>query len=114
MTCAEKNAALEYLMFLKKKRCGNIKGRGCANGRKQQEYTSKEDASSPTVLIESRMLFCVIDAKEKQDAATVNIPGAFMQADMDKLIHMRLEGMMAKLLVKLDLKLYWKYIQIVN
>ena len=49
----DKRAALQYLMFLKQKRNGTIKGRGCADGRKQRPYTAKEDASSPTVAIES-------------------------------------------------------------
>jgi Reverse transcriptase (RNA-dependent DNA polymerase) len=98
-------------MFLKKKRCGKIKGRGCADGRKQREYTSKEDASSPTVLIEAVMLSCVIDALKKRDVATVDIPGAFMQADMDKMVHMQREGTMAELLARLDPKLYCKYIK---
>ena len=114
LTREQKKAALEYLMFLKKKRCGRIKGRGCADGRKQREYTSKEDASSPTVSIEALMLSCVIDAKEGRDTATVDIPGAFMQADMDELVHMRLEGTMAELLVRLDPKLYRKYVQTIN
>ena len=114
LTREQKKAALEYLMFLKKKRCGRIKGRGCEDGRKQREYTSKEDASSPTVSIEALMLSCVIDAKEERDVATVDIPGAFMQADMDELVHMRLEGTMAELLVRLDPKLYRKYVQTVN
>jgi len=35
MTWHQKSAALHYLMFLKKKRCGRIKGRGCADGWKQ-------------------------------------------------------------------------------
>ena len=35
LTTAQKKAALKYLMFLKQKRCGKIKGRGCADGRKQ-------------------------------------------------------------------------------
>jgi hypothetical protein len=60
------------------------------------------------------MLSCVIDATEKRDVATVDIPGAFMQADMDELVHMRLEGTMAELLVKLDPKLYRKYVQTIN
>ena len=30
----QKQKTLEYLMFLKQKRCGKIKGRGCADGRK--------------------------------------------------------------------------------
>lgn len=44
----ERRAALAYLMFLKKKRCGTVKGRGCADGRKQRATTTKEEASSPT------------------------------------------------------------------
>jgi hypothetical protein len=56
------------------------------------------------------MLSCVIDAKEERDMATVDIPGAFMQADMDKLVHMRLECTMSELLVRLDPKLYRKYL----
>ena len=36
LTLAQRQAALRYLMFLKEKRCGTIKGRGCADGRKQQ------------------------------------------------------------------------------
>jgi hypothetical protein len=39
-----------------------------------------------------------------------DIPGAFMQADMDEVVHMKLEGQMAELLVQLDPKLYRKYL----
>ena len=38
LTTAQKKAAMKYLMFLKQKRCGKIKGRGCADRRKQQLY----------------------------------------------------------------------------
>jgi hypothetical protein len=65
-------------MFLKKKRCGTIKARGCADGRKQRETTNKEDASAPTVLIKAVMLSATIDAMEEHDIATVDIPGAFV------------------------------------
>jgi Reverse transcriptase (RNA-dependent DNA polymerase) len=95
----EKKKALQYLMFLKEKRCGKIKGRGCADGRKQRLYTAKEEASSPTVAIESILLSAVIDAKEGRHVATADIPGAFMQADMDEVVHMRLEGTMVDLLL---------------
>jgi hypothetical protein len=47
----ERKNALKYLMFLKQKRCGKIKGRGCADGRPQRNYTTKEELSSPTVAI---------------------------------------------------------------
>ena len=41
--------ALGYLVFLKRKRSGKIKGRGCADGQHQREYITKEESSSPTV-----------------------------------------------------------------
>ncbi|KAI2491389.1 Reverse transcriptase (RNA-dependent DNA polymerase) [Fragilaria crotonensis] len=106
LNCKERRDALQYLMFLKEKRNGIIKARGCADGRKQRAFTTKEEASSPTVSIESVMLSCVIDAKERRDVATVDLPGAFMQADMEDTVHMKLEGKMAELLVKCDPKLY--------
>jgi hypothetical protein len=64
-------------------------------------YTNKEDTSSPTVAIESVFITSVIDAHENQDVATIDVPGAFMQADMDDVVHMKLEGTMAELLIKL-------------
>jgi hypothetical protein len=111
ITRQQRHDALRYLMFLKKRRCGTIKARGCADGRKQREYTSKE-TSSPTVAIEALMLSCIIDAKEGRDVATADIPGAFMQTDMVDTVHMVLEGTMAELLVKIDPKLYRKYLLI--
>ena len=46
---------------------------------------------------------------EGRDVATVGIPGAFMQADMDKIVHMKLKGKMVDILDKIDSKLYKKY-----
>ena len=40
LTREQKKEALEYLMFLKRKRCGRVKGRGCEDGRKQRPYTT--------------------------------------------------------------------------
>jgi hypothetical protein len=111
LTREQKQASLRYLMFLTKKRCGRIKARGCADGRKQRKTTSKEDASAPTVSIEAVMLSAVIDATERRDVATVDIPGAFMQADIDEVVHVKFEGEIAEMLVKLDPKLYRKYVR---
>jgi hypothetical protein len=46
--------------------------------------------------------------------ATVDIPGAFMHADMDETVHIKLVGKMAELLVLVDPKLYRKYVKIEN
>jgi hypothetical protein len=60
------------------------------------------------------MMSCVIDAMENRDVAFVDLPGAFLQAYMEKYdgdtVHMRLEGKMAELIVRLDPKLYRKYV----
>ena len=56
MTTYQKKAALQCLMFLKPKKGGKIKGRGCAEGRKQREYLTKDDTSAPTVATESLFL----------------------------------------------------------
>ena len=106
----QKKASLEYLMFLKKKRCGKIKGRGCADGRKQRLYKGKDETSSPTASNEALFLSCVIDALEGRDVATIDIPGAFMQADMDELVHVRLVGPMALLMAKVDPDKYEQFI----
>eukprot|EP00957_Ditylum_brightwellii_P187874 14304964-Ditylum_brightwellii.AAC.1 len=93
-------------MFLTKKRCGRIKGRGCADCRKQRVYTPKDDMSAPTVATEALLLSCVIDTMGGRDEATVDIPGAFMKADVDDIVHMKIEGTIAELLTKLDPKMY--------
>ena len=93
-------------MFLKQKRSGKIKGRGCADGRKQRVYKSKADVSSPTVAIESVILSGAIDAAERRDVATCDIPGAFMQTDIDELIHVRMDGELAEIMAKIDPGLY--------
>ena len=89
-------------MFLKKRRCGTIKGCECANGRKQRETTKCKDASAPTVSVEALMLSCTIDAMEGRDIATVDILDAFMQANMNETVHVWLQGMMAELFARLD------------
>jgi len=106
----EKRMTLNYIMFLKEKHSGVIKGRGCADGRKQRAIISKEHASSPTISTEALFLTCVIDALEHRHVATTDIPGAFMHADIDELVHVRFQGTLAELLSRINPKLYRKYV----
>eukprot|EP00980_Cylindrotheca_fusiformis_P012362 scaffold3036_cov117-Cylindrotheca_fusiformis.AAC.1 len=109
LTIAQKKAALQYLMFLKEKRSGKIKGRGCADGRKQRIYKTKEETSSPTISVEALFLSCLIDAIERRHVMVVDIPGAFMHADIDETIHVKLVGDIAELLLRVDPS-YRKYV----
>ena len=44
--------------------------------------------------------------------ATIEIPGAFLQADMDKLVYVKFEGLMLELLYKIDPNIYENYMVI--
>ena len=75
--------ALESLTFIEEKRDGGLKGRQCADGRKQQMLHTKEETASPTVAMESTFLTAVMDAEEEQDVATADLPNAFAQTEME-------------------------------
>jgi hypothetical protein len=49
-------------------------------------------------------------SEESRVVFTLDIPGAFMHADMDELVHMKLEGPLAELLTKVDPDAYRKFI----
>jgi hypothetical protein len=110
LTPKERNDALAYLMFLKRKRCGKIKGRGCADGRKQRAWTEKSESSSPTISTQAVFLTAVVDALEGRDVAIVDVPGAFMQVDMDEVVHVRFTGIMVEKLLEIDAEMYEPYV----
>ena len=115
LSAEQRKKTLRYLMYLKEKRCGKIKARGCADGRKQRIYMNKHDTSSPTIALAALMMTCVIDAAEERDVATVDIPGAFLQTDQpdggnDEEVHVMIEGQMARLLATIDPPTYQRYV----
>ena len=111
MTKCQKKAALQYLIFLKKKICRKIKGKGCADGRNQRKYLIKYDTSAPIISTEALFLIFLIDEMEYQEVSTVDITREFMQEDMEvETVNIKMEGKMVKIMTKLDPKLYCKYI----
>ena len=97
-------------MFLKKKRCGTIKGCGCADGWKQRAYITKEDSTSPTISTEAVFLTAIVDAWENRKVAVLDVPGAFIQVEMDELVHVQFQGEMVDKLLEIDHNLYASYI----
>ena len=65
---------------------------------KQCVYKSKDETQSPTISAESLFLTCLIDVMERCHIVTCDVPGAFMQVDIDELIHLKLVGEIAELL----------------
>jgi hypothetical protein len=108
----QKRGALELLMFLKERRNGTIKGRACADGRRQHETAVPGAATPPTVSLEAVLITATIDAYEEQDAAIVDVPGAFLSADMDEEIIMTIQGRLTELMVKAAPNIYRQYFTI--
>ena len=61
-------------------------------GENKESSYQKKEASSPTVATHALMATCLIDAIEGRYVATADIPGAFLQADMDEDIWIKFEG----------------------
>ena len=65
LTPKQKKEALEAVNLIKEKRDGKIKGRTCANEKKQRRFVKDGDIiSSPTVSLESMLTTLVIDTYE--------------------------------------------------
>jgi hypothetical protein len=92
LTELERKRALRSITLVKEKRCGRIKGRTVADGRGQRNYISRDDATSPIVSIEALMISIAIDAKEGRAAATADVGGAYLHADMDEIVIMLFAG----------------------
>ena len=110
LTSEQQKEALAYLMFLKQKCCGKVKGCGCADGRKQRAYIAKEESTAPMVSTEAVFLTAVINALESWEVAVLDVPGTFMQADIDELVHVRFTGEMVSMLLHINNDMYKDYI----
>ncbi len=62
LTKAQKEHILESHIFVEEKQDGKIKARKLVGGKKQQDYITKEDVNTSTVLAEAVLLTRVINA----------------------------------------------------
>jgi hypothetical protein len=74
MTQVERRWATESLIFLVEKQDRRIKACTCANGSTQCGYTKRDKAASPTAMTELILITAMINAKQKWDVMTANIP----------------------------------------
>lgn len=109
----QKDKLLESHLFLKKKRCGVIKGRTVAGGNKQRSYTAKDEVSSPTVSTNALLLTCIIDANEGRDVMTIDIPNAFIQTKVQNPKHralIKIKGILVDVLLEIAPDVYMDYV----
>ena len=69
----EKKYALEAIMTVARKRDMSIKGRACADGRKQQGKIKSEDAAIPKVTLDSILITAAIKAHKGREVAVVDL-----------------------------------------
>jgi hypothetical protein len=100
---------LNTLTFIKRKRCGRIKVRTCADGRLQRDLYQKWESSSPTVRMELVLYTSMLDAHEGRIVDVYNIPGAFLHANQTDLTYIRIIGDAAKLRVEISPDTYKKF-----
>ena len=100
------------LFFLTEKRDGTIKARQCADGWKQRNYMVKEEAALPMLSTEAIFTTSVIDAKEKQEVAIVDLPGAFLHTENDQDVIMFMKGRLAELMTLIAPKTYRKHVTV--
>ena len=84
MSDQEKRRALQAINLIKLKRCGKVKGCTCADRSVQRGYISKEDSSSPTVLLQALFATWIIDSIEERKVQTFNVPGVCLHAEIPK------------------------------
>ena len=73
--------------------------------QKRKQRRQQWDSRLDSVFITS-----TIDAKESRKVATIDIPGAFLHADNEDYVIMKLVGTLAELMVKTNPKMYRQYV----
>jgi hypothetical protein len=80
----------------------HLKFRGCADGSKQRGQYSKEETTSPTNGVDAFLLTLMTDAMERRDVAISDIVGAYLNAEMDDFVVMKVTGREAELMCELN------------
>ena len=92
LTKTQQHKALRIINLIKEKRNGRLKGRSVADGCPQHMSYTKDKTSSPTTTPESVLLTALIDAVEERHVVVADITGAYLNADMDDFVLIRLSG----------------------
>ena len=67
---------------------------------------------APMVSTEAVFLTAMIDTLENRNVTVLDVPGAFMQAEIDELVHVRFTGEMVGMLLQIDHEMYKDYVVI--
>ena len=71
-------------MHVAEKCNGTIEGRMVHDGKPMRDWLTKEDASGPTVGLDSSMFTSVMDTEERRDVVMADVPTTFTQTELDR------------------------------
>ena len=100
----QKSKVIRSHMFLKEKYFSNgefekLKARLVAGGHMQDRSSYGEsDFAAPTVALSSVYMVAAVAAREGRMVATMDVPGAFLNADLKEEVFMQLEPRLARML----------------
>ena len=109
----QKRNSLRAINLLKEKRDGSLKGRTCADGRKQRDWYTKEQTTSPTISNDSLMAILTLSAAERRKIAMRDVEGAYLLADQDDYVLVKFTGESVDVMCKVD-EGYRQFVSIEN
>ena len=112
LTYQDRKYALTSLLFITQKINRDIKERKVDVGRNQKTYDGYNNINgqSTTVNTDSDFITGLIDAHDHRAVEMLDIDNAFIHTENDKYVLIMIRGKLAELLVKVDPKLYRKYV----
>ena len=102
LTDKQKKQALLILMFILLKHDEKLKSRGCADGHPQCLWTTKQEVSSPIPAFEVLKYILTIIDLVARDVTSFDLLAQFLQIDMDEILHLKITGAFALLLIEYD------------
>jgi hypothetical protein len=95
------------------------KGRLVFRGDGTREWLSREDTASPTASLEGIELTCTVDAYERRDMMSMDVPNAFIQTfmpepdDINERVVMKITGSLVDILINMEPQ-YRKFVVLEN
>ena len=100
--------SLNAVTLIKCKRDGTLKGKACADGRRQRKCITEDTRiSSPTCNLDGLFATFLIYAKERRHIAAFHVPSTFLQPEKPKRkdrVLLRLTGVFVDIMVRVNPK----------
>ena len=83
--------------MITEKRDESLKGRTCADGRKQRQWKNKAESASPAAHAESVLLAAIVGACEERLVGVSDAKGAYLSAEFDEFLLIKFENEQVKI-----------------